>query len=212
MSKNKSDEAFVMLPQSLLESFAWRALSHAGQLVVSRIMVEHMRHRGTENGRLKVRKTDFIEYGVHNNSVAPALREACALGLISLAKRGRAGNAEHRSAHEWSLNFVKDQRTKAMVGTAWKRFQSLPEAMAIAAEARKKKDTYAVAAGKRRAARLKAKLIYFPVRKSRPESETFSGPEKPTGTGPGIRTTAPVRESGPLSISPSPPPQRSRGA
>jgi hypothetical protein len=177
MAKRKLEEPFVMMPQSLLESFAWRALSHAGQLVVSRIALEHLRHAGTQNGKLKVRKADFVEYGVRSNSVAPAQREAVALGLVILAKRGRAGNAEHRSAHEWSLAFVKDRRSKAMVGTTWKRFQSLPEARAVADEARKKKDTHAVATGKKRAAHRKVKLLHFPVPEMTPKSgyKTYTG-------------------------------------
>ena len=69
-----------------------------------------MAHAGTQNGKLVVRKDDFVEYGIHNDQVAPALRETCALGLIVLTKRGRGGNREWRAAHQWALSFVEDKR------------------------------------------------------------------------------------------------------
>jgi hypothetical protein len=41
--------------------------------------------------------TVCIKYGIGNDQVAPAQREACALGLIIMTKRGRAGNAYDRA-------------------------------------------------------------------------------------------------------------------
>jgi hypothetical protein len=100
MAKKKHDEPFVMLPQSLLQSYAWRAASRACRQVIDRICIEHMAHAGTHNGKLVVRKVDFLEYGIGNDQIAPAQREACALGIVILTKRGRAGNAEHRAPHQ----------------------------------------------------------------------------------------------------------------
>jgi hypothetical protein len=137
-----------------------------------------MAHAGTANGKLIVRKIDFVGYGVEKDGVAPALREACALGIIIMTKRGRAGNAEHRAPHQWALAFIKDKRSGAMLSTTWKRFQSLQEAKAIAAEARAAKDTKAVELGRRSAAKAKRdklKVIHFPVRETRSET----GPENP---------------------------------
>src|SRR5438876_10375805 len=95
----KKTEPYVQMPRSLLESCAWRAMSRAARRVVDRIAIEHMAHAGTANGKLIVRKIDFVGYGVEKDGVAPALREACALGIIIMTKRGRAGNAEHRAPH-----------------------------------------------------------------------------------------------------------------
>jgi hypothetical protein len=154
MAKRKCDEPFIMLPRSLLESFAWRAASLSCRLAVDRVTIEHLRHAGTQNGNLIVRKVDFIEHGIYNDGVAPALREACALGFLMMTVRGRAGNAEHRSAHQWALTFIRDKRGK-MLSTTWKRFQSLEDAEKVAAEARAAKDTTAVAMAKKRASRRK---------------------------------------------------------
>ena len=151
MAKKRAAEPFIMLPRSLLESFAWRALSRAARQVIDRIVIEHLAHAGRENGKLIVRYEDFIEYGIHPMSIAPAQREASALGLIVLVKRGRAGNAEYRTPHQWGLAFVKG-KGGAMAST-WKRFQSLSEAKTVAAQARSAKDTSAVARGKAQARR-----------------------------------------------------------
>jgi hypothetical protein len=152
MAKKRADEPFVMLPRSLLESYAWRALSRAGHQVVARVVIEHLAHGGRENGRLIVRYEDFLEYGIHLHAIAPAQREVCALGLLIMVERGRAGNAEYRIPHKWALAFVKGKHG-AMHSTTWKRFQSLQEAKAVAVEARKAKDTNAVAKGKVQAKR-----------------------------------------------------------
>jgi len=199
MAKKKHDEPFVMLPQSLLQSYAWRAASRACRQVIDRISLEHMAHAGTHNGKLVVRKSDFLEYGIGNDQIAPAQREACALGIVILTKRGRAGNAERRAPHQWGLAFLRDKKTGAMVSTTWKRFQSIQEAKAVAAEARGAKDTAAVSTGKRRAERRKAaKVLHFPVR----EISTETGPgnqDRPRSENPGpsFRSEKP----GPLSTS-----------
>jgi len=149
-----------MLPRSFFESFAWKAASLACRSAVERVVIEHLAHGGRENGNLIVRKVDFLEHGIYNDGIAPALREACALGLLIMTKRGRAGNAEHRAAHRWAVAPVLDQRLKPF-DTAWKRFQSLEEAEKVAAEARAAKDTTAVEMAKKRASR--RKIIPFPI-------------------------------------------------
>jgi hypothetical protein len=197
--KKRYDEPFVMLPQSLLQSYALRAASRACRQVIDRICIEHMAHAGTHNGKLIVRKVDFLEYGIGNDQIAPAEREACALGIVILTKRGRAGNAEHRAPHQWGLAFLKDKKTGAMVSTAWKRFQSLQEARAVAAEARRAKDTAAVSAGKRRAERRKAAAaLHFPVRETSTETGQENQDRHRSGN-PGL--TFRSEKPGPLSTS-----------
>ena len=78
----------------MLESPAYRALSASGHKVISRIEIELGHHGGNDNGRLPVTTNDFVEYGMHRTSVAPAIREAEALGFIRVTERGRGGNAE----------------------------------------------------------------------------------------------------------------------
>jgi hypothetical protein len=84
-------------PIELMESHAYRVLSRAAHLVMSRIEIELRRHGGRDNGRLPVTFDDFVLYGLHRHAIAPAIRELEAVGIIRVTERGRAGNAEFRS-------------------------------------------------------------------------------------------------------------------
>ena len=114
-----------------------------------------MAQGGRENGNLITTYEDLLEYGIPSRStIAEAQREAIALGLVNLGKRGRGGNAEYREAHRWGLAFIKTTgRRVSYVDNRWKRFANLKEAEAVANKARAEKDAYAVADGKRRAAK-----------------------------------------------------------
>jgi hypothetical protein len=174
MPKKKSDEPFLMLFREVNNSYAWRAASGACHKAIFRIAEENMAHGGVMNGRLKVSYADIFKYGVrHHDSIPPALREGCALGLIVQTKRGRAGNAEHRASHEWAITFIKDKKGK-YIDTRWRRFRSLKEAKKVGKKARAQKDTEAVKTGTKRAA-IGRKVVHFPV------------PESGTETSPGIR-------------------------
>jgi len=150
--KKKGGEPFVQIFRSVLNSYAWRAASRSCQLVIYRVLEEHMAHAGRENGNLPVTTLDFLKWGVDAKSLSAAEREAVALGLLCLARRGRAGNAEHRAEHRWGIPFLKDAKGRYF-GTEWKGFGSLAEAKRVAKEARKQKDTWAVDQGRKRFAR-----------------------------------------------------------
>jgi hypothetical protein len=173
MAKKKGTEPFVMLHRAVLNSFAWRALSESARKVIYRVILEWMAHAGKLSTDIPVTKENFIEYGLHHNAIAPAQREACALGLLLLSTRGRAGNAEFRAPHKWALLFLKDERGKYL-GTDWQRFESLDEAKAAANKARALKDTNAVAMGKRR-----AQVNRSPVPSDGPETSTVTRYRKP---------------------------------
>src|SRR5262245_29403894 len=95
----------------MLESPAWRALSLSGRRVIDRIEIELAHHGGNDNGSLPVTFDDFIAYGIHHNCIAPAIREAEALGFIKVTERGRGGNAEYRLPNKFFLTFAYS-RTK----------------------------------------------------------------------------------------------------
>jgi hypothetical protein len=95
--KNKISGQFSVRLIEMLESPAYRALSVSAHRAISRIEIELAAHGGNDNGKLPVTYQDFIDYGIlHRESIAPALREAEALGFIECTKRGRGGNAEYR--------------------------------------------------------------------------------------------------------------------
>jgi hypothetical protein len=162
----------------MLESPAYRALSQSGHRVMSRIEIELARHGGNENGRLPVTTDDFVAYGMHRSSVAPAIREVEALGFIIITEKGRGGNAEHGSPNYFYLTFAHGRASKAAPPTHdWREIKTDHEAEQIAKAARDNKNPYAVAHGKR--SYQKRRLKTFPgtetstesVRKFRTESE-----------------------------------------
>jgi hypothetical protein len=82
---------------------------------------------------------DFIAYGIHHNCIAPAIREAEALGFIRVTERGRGGNAEYRQPNLFLLTFAYS-RTKGVEPTHdWRKIKTLEEAMAISGAARASK-------------------------------------------------------------------------
>ena len=148
--RNQINEQFSARLISMLESPAYRALSRTAHLVISRIEVELAHHGGNDNGRLPVTTDQFVEFGMHRSSVAPAIREAEALGFIRITERGRGGNAEHGSPNKFFLTFAHGRTSRQEPPTHdWRRIESLEEAEQIARAARANKNPYAVAHGKR---------------------------------------------------------------
>jgi hypothetical protein len=134
-------------PIEMLESPAYRALTRAAHLVISRIEIELAHHGGNDNGRLPVTFGQFVKYGLHRTSVAPGIRVAEALGFIRVTERGRGGNAEHRSSNKFYVTFATwrgDAPTHE-----WRKIKTPDEAEHIATEAQAAKNELAVAIGTR---------------------------------------------------------------
>jgi hypothetical protein len=147
--RNKISGQFAARLIEMLESPAYRTLSRAALLVISRIEIELAHHGGNDNGRLPVTTDQFVEYGIHRSAVAPAIREAEALGFIKVTERGRGGNAEHRRPNRFYLTFSNGRGAKSQPPThEWRCIKTLEEAERIAHEARTSKDQNAVAKGR----------------------------------------------------------------
>jgi hypothetical protein len=120
----------------MLESPAYRVMSLSAHRVLNRIRIEHAHHGGKENGKLPVTFRNFNEYGVHWDGIAPAIREAAALGFIRITQEGIASNKEFRIPNMFALTHLPtDENPKATED--WKRIKTIEEAETIAAEARK---------------------------------------------------------------------------
>jgi hypothetical protein len=147
--RNRISGQFAARLIEMLESPAYRALSRAALMVTARIEIELAHHGGNDNGRLPVTTDHFVEYGVHRSAVAPAIREAQALGFIKVTQRGRGGNAEHRQPNTFYLSFAYGRGAKSTPPTHyWRNIKTLEEAERIAREARLAKDQNAVAKGR----------------------------------------------------------------
>jgi hypothetical protein len=178
----------------MLESPAYRVLSVSAHRVMSRIEIEHASHGGSENGNLPVTKQNFMDYGIHHNAVAPAIREAEALGFIRM-KRGRGGNAEHRQPNRFFLTFALGNGPRALTPTHdWRKIKTIEEAQAIANAARAAKDPRAVRFAQNRVARSRYRK---PVPKPVPKTGTENGNSPVPKTG----TTGQAPKPVPLSIS-----------
>ena len=147
--RNRINQQFSVHLIEMLESPSYRALSKSAHLVIARIEIELAAHGGNDNGRLPVTTDDFVRYGMHRTSVAPAIREAEALGFIRVTERGRGGNADHRSPNRFFLTFANARDSRAQPPTHdWRRIKTLEEAEQIASAARANKNPRAVAFGK----------------------------------------------------------------
>ena len=118
----------------MLESPAYRALSWSGHMVISRIEIELSHHGGNDNGRLPVTTDDFVAYGMHRTSVAPAIREAEALGFIRVTVHGHGGNAEHRISNQFLLTFAHGRDSRVTPTHEWRRIKTLEGAKRIACD------------------------------------------------------------------------------
>jgi hypothetical protein len=147
--RNRISGQFNQRLIEMLESPAYRVLSRAAHMVISRIEVELAHHGGNDNGRLPVTTDDFVFYGMHRTSVAAAIREAEALGFIRVTERGRGGNAEFRKPNLFFLTYVHARDCHKNPPTHdWRRLQTLEEAAHVAQIARTNKDQRAVEHGK----------------------------------------------------------------
>jgi hypothetical protein len=148
--RNSINGQFAARRIEMLESPAYRVLSRSGHMVIARIEIELAHHGGNDNGRLPVTTENFVQYGMHRTSVAPAIREAEALGFIQITERGHGGNAEYRSPNRFYLTYAHTNDSKRRPPTdEWRRIKTLQEANQIARSARAKKSTAAVERGKR---------------------------------------------------------------
>ncbi len=100
MSRNRPERGsingvFAWRLIEMLESPAYRALSLSAHRIMSRLEVELYHHGGKpeENGKLACTFEHFVEYGIERHAIAPAIREAVALGFVEVTLRGCGGNA-----------------------------------------------------------------------------------------------------------------------
>jgi hypothetical protein len=89
----------------MLRSPAWRVLSLSARRILDRLEIELADHGAADNGKLPVTYEDFMRYGIDGHSVAPAIREAVALGFLKVTVPGRGGNAEFRKPNLFCLTY-----------------------------------------------------------------------------------------------------------
>jgi hypothetical protein len=159
---------WISIPREMVESPALRVRSPALVLVMLRIEAEHMAHGGAENGRLIVTHRQFEDWGVHHDSIAPAIREGWALGFFEVSP-GHAGVGGNGQANRFRLTYVNDKHGVEPTHE-WQRITTIDEAKRIAKEARAEKDPRAQALGERSAKVNRQRKISVPV-----SAQTYPG-------------------------------------
>jgi hypothetical protein len=197
--RNSISGQFAARLIEMLESPAYRVLSRSAHMIISRVEIELAHHGGNDNGRLPITTEDFIAYGMDRSSVAPAIREAEALGFIRL-ERGRGGNAEYCTPSLFGSTFSYHLNSRLQPPTDdWRSIKTIEEAEQIARAARNAKDQRAVQHGKRNWQKRQTKQKAG-MEKPRPpvreiHTETSKAPVRKN------RTTGVVGKTVPLSIS-----------
>jgi hypothetical protein len=105
VTKNRISGQFAWRTIEMMESPAFRVLSHSARRILDRLEIEIAHHGGNDNGKLPCTFDHFAEYGIDRHSIAPALREVEALKFIEVIERGRAGNAEYRRPNLFRLTY-----------------------------------------------------------------------------------------------------------
>jgi hypothetical protein len=124
----------------MLESPAYMVLSLSAHRVIDRISIEMAHHGGQDNGVLPVTYDDFVAYGIDRHAVAPAIREAEALGFIEVTERGRASAGEFRSPNKFRITFqpiLKRNRATIEPTNDWRGIKTIEGAQVLAKAARK---------------------------------------------------------------------------
>ena len=132
--RNRLYEQFNARTIRMMESPAYRVLSLSAHRVIDRICIEHAHHGGTDNGKLPVTYENFVEYGIHRHAIAPAIREAVALGFIEVTEQGRMQAGEFRSPSLYRVTFIVSR--DGMPTDEWQKIQTMEEAEMIARQAR----------------------------------------------------------------------------
>jgi hypothetical protein len=88
--KNKPPDGqqFIWLTRELLMSDAWRSQGINTVRFIHFLLLEHLRHGGQENGKLKAPRRQLCAFGIGARHVSTAIAEAEKLGLVICHKRG----------------------------------------------------------------------------------------------------------------------------
>jgi hypothetical protein len=128
---------FVARLVEMLDSPAWRTLSLSARRLLDRLDLENRRHGGLVNGKLIVTFEQFCSYGMDRHAVAPAIREAIALGFVEITRQGCAGNADQRQPNQYRLTYHPAEGVPGYGSNEWRAVTTSEEANRIAIEARR---------------------------------------------------------------------------
>jgi hypothetical protein len=103
----------------MLCSSAWRALTAPAKCIIERLIIEHCKHGGKDNGKLICTYQDFVEYGTRRPSIAPAIRLTVKLGFVEITQLGHR-SPDHGWPSRYRLTFLAT--ANANPTDEWKNF------------------------------------------------------------------------------------------
>ncbi len=106
--KDFIDESFVQIPLKLLESDAWRNRPINCIRLMDRLIIEHIRQGGRENGNLIVTYNEFQKHGIPRKYIKGAIKNAEELKLIRV-EYGCYYDAKRKYPNKYTLTFFKEK-------------------------------------------------------------------------------------------------------
>jgi hypothetical protein len=88
LNQPPADQPWVWQSRTLRESVAWRSAGINARRFIDFLLLEHMKHGGRDNGRLKAPHRQLEEFGIGARYITEAKREAEELGLVDGYHRG----------------------------------------------------------------------------------------------------------------------------
>ncbi len=110
-------EPFVWHTREMMESDAWRAAGCNVRRLIDFLEIEHMKHGGKRNGKLKAPWRQLVAYGIGRRLIAGTIRDAEALGLIDCVRAGM------RAASTYALTWLPHS-DGTLASNCWRAFRS----------------------------------------------------------------------------------------
>jgi len=122
-SRYEAPAPYFQFPLELIGSVVLAALSLGARRVLDRLIVEHLKNAGKENGRFTVSYTQLGAHaGVHQKDVAGALAELVDLGLLVIQHGERPKGAARSRPNCYRLTFLPDYEG-VWPSKEWRRFE-----------------------------------------------------------------------------------------
>jgi hypothetical protein len=111
-------QPWTWLTSELLSSCAWRSQSINCRRLIEFLLIEHMAHAGTENGRLLATYDQLVAWGIGRRFVHQAIAQAEQLRLLEVTRGGRKKFAETHLTR-FRLTFLPDRNIDAITGNVY---------------------------------------------------------------------------------------------
>lgn len=122
--------AWTWVTAELIASPAWRGLSINARRILDFLLVEHVKHAGRENGRLRAPYAQLVAWGCARDKIASAIAQLEEHGLICVEQRGGIfGIDTKRTPSLYRLTWIGCVNPKRAATDEWKRWRPPQQAV-----------------------------------------------------------------------------------